>query len=270
MLLPSMLCWHRCGTARTQGEAEQWTADLCNFTPAQSWSACAGGGGAPESEPNNNNNTVCRPSTGAVTRLSPDPAQPSSAPPIHIQIQLQHHHGTKKLPRRSSAQRGGGCRVISAHSVRQPQFCNFEQLQSSRRLGHGAAGWAGPRRAGLVERGNRVGAPWVIIKGIDRQRYSATPLCSRLQHLHRSIVHCKYQMMAAVLQYKDTADTAALQTLQHWLLAPGPGHTKPETIYQRWLVVVVTGQIVQTTAALQHRTCSHQPAADPLLPETRT
>ena len=140
-----------------------------------------------------------------VTRLSPDPAQPSSAPPIHIQIQLQHHHGTKKLPRRSSAQRGGGCRVISAHSVRQPQFCNFEQLQSSRRLGHGAAGWAGPRRAGLVERGNRVGAPWVIIKWIDRQRYSATPLCSRLQHLHRSTVHCKYQMMAAVLQYKDTA-----------------------------------------------------------------
>ena len=228
MLLPSMLCWHRCGTARTQAEAEQWTADLCNFTPAQSWSACAGGGGggggAPESEPNNNNNTVCRPSTGAVTRLSPDPAQPSSAPPIHIQIQLQpHHHGTKKLPRRSSAQRGGGCRVISAHSVRQPQFCNFEQLQSSRRLGHGAAGWAGPRRAGLVERGNRVAAPWVIIKWIDRQRYSATPLCSRLQHLHRSTVHCKYQMMAAVLQYKDTA---ALQHCRHcspgsWLLARG-------------------------------------------------
>ena len=69
--------------------------------------------------------------------------------------------------------------------------------------------------------------------------------------------------MAAVLQYKDTA------ALQCWLLAPGPGHTKPETINQRWLVVVVTGQIVQTTAALQHRTCSHQ-AADPLLPETRT
>ena len=161
MLLLSMLCWHRCGTARTQGEAEQWTADLCNFTPAQSWSACAGGGGgggggAPESEPNNNNNTVCRPSTGAVTRLSPDPAQPSSAPPIHIQIQIQHHHGTKKLPRRSSAQ---------------PQFCNFQQLQSSRRLGHGAAGWTGLGWAApnwVVGRGNRVGAPWVIIKGIDR------------------------------------------------------------------------------------------------------
>ena len=227
MLLPSMLCWHRCGTARTQGEAEQWTADLCNFTPAQSWSACAGGGGggggggAPESEPNNNNNTVCRPSTGAVTRLSPDPAQPSSAPPIHIQIQLQHHHGTKKLPpqiqcaarRRLPGYLGTFC--LPAAIL---QFCNFEQLQSSRRLGHGAAGWAGPRRAGLVERGNRVAAPWVIIKWIDRQRYSATPLCSRLQHLHRSTVHCKYQMMAAVLQYKDTA---ALQTLQHWLPARG-------------------------------------------------
>ena len=49
--------------ARTQGEAARWTAaDLCNFTPAQSWSACAGGGGggAPESEPNNNNNAVFR------------------------------------------------------------------------------------------------------------------------------------------------------------------------------------------------------------------
>ena len=119
----------------------------------------------------------------------------------------------------------------------------------------------GPGWAGLVERGNRVGAPWVIIKGIDRQRYSATPLCSRLQHLHRSIVHCKYQMMAAVLQYKDTA---ALQTLQCW-----PGAHKARDNKSAVVVVVVTGQIVQTTAALQHPTCSHR-AADPLLPETRT
>ena len=127
--------------------------------------------------------TQCSASTRAVTRLSPDPAQCSthsysdSAPAAPAR--------NKEAPSRSSAQRGGGCGVISAHSVRrQPQFCNFEQLQSSRRLGHGAAGWAGLGWAGLGwaghkagghRRGNRVGAPWVIIKWIDRQRYSATP-----------------------------------------------------------------------------------------------
>merc|ERR1712155_226218 len=80
-------------------------------------------------------------------------------------------------------------------------------------------------------------------------------------------VHCPLQLSddgcSAAVQ--GHCSTAALQTLQSWLLALGPGHTKPETINQRWLVLVVTGQIVQTTAALQHPTCSHR-AADPLLP----